>query len=107
MLFHSGSFLIFFPIVALAYFLVPRRAKHLWLLAASYYFYMSWNPEYAILILLSTVSTWGSALFLSARRQRPGKGRGRAGRWCLAGCVALNLGILFFFKYYGDRKSVV
>lgn len=100
MLFHSGSFLIFFPIVSLVYFLVPRRAKHLWLLGASYYFYMSWNPEYALLILVSTVSTWGSALFLSARRQRPGKGRGRAGRWCLAGCVALNLGILFFFKYY-------
>ena len=107
MLFHSGSFLIFFPIVSLVYFLVPRRAKHLWLLGASYYFYMSWNPEYALLILVSTVSTWGSALFLSARRQRPGKGRGRAGRWCLAGCVALNLGILFFFKYYGFAAESV
>ena len=107
MLFHSGSFLIFFPIVALAYFLVPRRAKHLWLLGASYYFYMSWNPEYAILILLSTVSTWGSALFLSAWRERSGRRWERAGRWCLAGCVALNLGILFFFKYYGFAADSV
>lgn len=107
MLFHSGSFLIFFPIVALLYFLVPCKVKHLWLLAASYYFYMSWNPEYAVLILVSTVSTWGSALLLSAWRERGGKQWDRAGGWCLAGCVALNLGILFFFKYYGFAADSV
>ncbi|MCI9438591.1 MAG: hypothetical protein HFH85_15810 [Lachnospiraceae bacterium] len=74
--------------------------KPLWLLGASYYFYMSWNPEYAFLILISTVTTWGSALFLCGRRQRSGKGQERAGKWCLTGCIGVNLGILFFFKYY-------
>ena len=40
MLFNSLSFLIFLPIVVLIYFVIPDRVKHLWLLAASYYFYM-------------------------------------------------------------------
>lgn len=100
MLFNSVSFLIFFPIVILIYFLIPQRIKYLWLLAASYYFYMSWNPVYALLILTSTVVSWLSGLLLSAGGQRLGKRAQAAKKWCLAGCVVLNLGILFFFKYY-------
>ncbi|MCH5345144.1 MAG: MBOAT family protein [Acetatifactor sp.] len=100
MLFNSVNFLIFFPIVVLVYFLIPKRVKYLWLLGASYYFYMSWNPKYALLILISTVATWASGLFLSVFAQQSGKKAKRAKKWCLAGCVVLNLGILFFFKYY-------
>ena len=51
MLFNSGEFLIFFPIVVLAYYLLPGKLKNSWLLIASYYFYMSWNAEYALLLL--------------------------------------------------------
>lgn len=100
MLFNSVDFLIFFPFVVLVYFLIPRRAKHLWLLGASYYFYMSWNPIYALLMLLTTVISWGSGWFLSACGQRHSPKSGKGKKWCLAGCIALNLGILFFFKYY-------
>lgn len=56
MLFNSVHFLVFFPIVVLIYYLIPQRVKYLWLLAASYYFYMSWNPGYALLILVCTVA---------------------------------------------------
>lgn len=100
MLFNSVNFLIFFPIVVLVYFLIPRRVRYLWLLVASYFFYMSWNPRYAFLILLSTATSWGSGLFLSACGLQSGRRAERTKKWCLAGCVALNLGILFFFKYY-------
>ena len=100
MLFNSVHFLVFFPIVVLIYYLIPQRVKYLWLLAASYYFYMSWNPGYALLILVSTVATWGSALILAACGQRPDKKSQKRKRWFLAGCILLNLGILFFFKYY-------
>lgn len=100
MLFNSVHFLIFFPVVVLVYFLIPQRVKYLWLLAASYFFYMSWNPRYALLMLISTVTTYASGLFLSAYGRRFGKKGGRGKKWCLAGCVVLNLGILFFFKYY-------
>ena len=100
MLFNSVHFLVFFPIVVLIYYLIPQRVKYLWLLAASYYFYMSWNPGYALLILVSTVATWGSALILAACGQRSDRKTQKRKRWFLAGCILLNLGILFFFKYY-------
>lgn len=58
MLFNSGSFLIFFPVVVLIYFIVPSKLRYIWLLVTSYYFYMSWNPGYIVLIALSTVITY-------------------------------------------------
>ena len=58
MLFNSLDFIIFFPVVAFLYFLIPAKGKHVWLLLASYYFYMSWNAGYAVLILCSTVITY-------------------------------------------------
>lgn len=100
MLFNSVNFLLFFPIVVLVYFLIPQRIKYVWLLGASYFFYMSWNPKYALLMLTTTVFTWGCGLLLSACEKRFGSKAERTKKWCLAGCVMLNLGILFFFKYY-------
>ena len=38
MLFNSYQFLIFFPIVTLIYFLIPRKVRWVWLLVMSYYF---------------------------------------------------------------------
>ena len=38
MLFNSFPFLLFFPLVTLAYFLIPERLRTFWLLGASYYF---------------------------------------------------------------------
>ena len=64
MLFNSFSYLIFFPIVVLMYFAIPYKARYLWLLAASYYFYMAWNPKYALLMALSTVITYMSGLLI-------------------------------------------
>ena len=101
MLFNSGDFLLFFPVVVLVYFVIPQRVKYLWLLGASYYFYMSWNPRYAVLILFSTATTWAGALAISAvGRKFDGNGK-TLKKWCVAGCIVLNLGILFAFKYYG------
>lgn len=103
MTFNSVEFLIFFPIVVLVYFVIPQRVKYIWLLISSYYFYMSWNPKYAVLIALSTVLTWISGIMIDAvdRRYRKRKRKCNLYRkWCVAGCVILNLGILGFFKYY-------
>ncbi len=98
MLFNSIEFLIFFPLVTLVYFVLPRRVRWVWLLGASYYFYMSWNPRYAVLIALSTVITYASGLLI-ARAHARGNVRGKK-LWVAASFVS-NLAILFFFKYYG------
>ena len=93
MLFNSIEFLIFFPVVLLIYFLIPRKLRRYWLLVTSYYFYMSWNPRYAILIALSTFITYLCGIMIDGHDNAIHK------RWCVAGCVAINLLILCVFKY--------
>jgi len=95
MLFNSVSFLLFFPAVLMVNYVLPHRVRYLWLLAASYYFYMCWNPAYALLMLTSTAITYLSGLMLG--RTRAGS---RGGKAVVALSFASNLAILFFFKYF-------
>lgn len=101
MLFNSIEFLIFFPIVCLCYYAIPHRFRYLFLLACSYFFYMCWNPKYALLMLTSTVITYLSGLLLdSAEKIREERTRERRKKWFVALSFVSNLSILFFFKYY-------
>ncbi|MBQ5986744.1 MAG: MBOAT family protein, partial [Clostridia bacterium] len=52
--FNSVAFLLFLPFVVLVHWLLPHRARKFWLLAASYFFYMYWNPLLIVLLLAST-----------------------------------------------------
>ncbi|MBQ6930136.1 MAG: MBOAT family protein [Oscillospiraceae bacterium] len=94
MLFNSIDFLIFFPIVVTVYLIIPAKTRYIWLLLASYYFYMSWNAGYAILIIISTVTTWIASLLVYKSKNILHK------KLSLAVCLIINLGILFTFKYY-------
>ena len=92
MLFNSIKFMVFFPCVFLLYYALPFRFRKYMLLAASYYFYMCWKPEFILLILFSTVAAYLCAL-----------GGERWPRWkkgLVAVSLALTLGVLFFFKYF-------
>lgn len=94
MLFNSLEFLIFFPIVTLIYFIIPHKVRYLWLLGASYYFYMCWNPQYALLMAVSTFFTWlGGAVI--ERTANPTAKKAAVGL-----NFTVNLLILFFFKYF-------
>lgn len=100
MLFNSIDFMIFFPVVVGVYFLIPRKARYLWLLLASYYFYMSWNPEYALLIAASTLVTYVSSRALDRMRRIPSSAKIIFYKKSIvAVCLAVNLSILIFFKY--------
>lgn len=96
MSFNSVNFLFFFPIVVILYYIIPRKVRYIWLLVASYYFYMSWNPKYAILIATSTILTWGTGWLVEVFKA---KGKGRSSSIFLTICIVANLGILFLFKY--------
>ena len=72
MAFNSLSFLIFFPIAVVGYYLIPEKLRNLWLLVLSYYFYMCWNASYALLILFSTISTYLCAGLISKIQSREG-----------------------------------
>lgn len=93
MLFNSFAFLFFFPIVCIIYYVLPTlRLRNLFLLSASYYFYMNWEPVYALLLLTSTCITFFAALG-SVKYERKKKA-------ILVIGIVLNLLILFFFKYF-------
>lgn len=94
MIFNSVHFLIFFPIVVCLYFVIPQKVRYIWLLVCSYYFYMSWNVKYVILIAASTLITWAGGLLIERAAQQ------KVRKLCLAAVLASNLGILFFFKYF-------
>lgn len=98
MLFNSLNYLVFFPIVLLIYFVLPKKARYLWLLAASYYFYACWNAKYALLLLFSTVVTYASGLLIASARKR---GKKTEMKLWVAGSFVVNLGILAVFKYSG------
>ena len=99
MLFNSVQFLVFLPIVALLYYLMPRKARSVWLLVVSYYFYMCWNPKYVVLIAISTVVTYLSGIGIETmQKKHPDKDIYAKG--VVAASFAVNLGILIFFKYF-------
>ncbi len=94
MLFNSIHFFVFFPVVVLLYFILPKKIRYIWLLFSSYYFYMSWNAKYAILIAISTGITWLSGLILGKVKSKIMK------NLTVAASMVSNLSILIFFKYF-------
>ena len=109
MLFNSIEFLIFFPIVLLIYFLIPDKIKHIWLLFASYYFYMCWNAKYALLILLSTVITYISGILIEKVKNCPWDElkKKKYRKVVVAISFILNLSILFYFKYINFALGIL
>jgi len=105
MLFHSFRFLIFFPCVFFLYYLLPFRFRNYMLLAASYYFYMCWKPEFIVLILISTAIDYFCGLGIAKFRKSK-----RVSRALLSVSMCMNLGLLFFFKYmnfFGETLTAV
>ncbi|MEZ4757986.1 MAG: MBOAT family O-acyltransferase [Flavobacteriales bacterium] len=96
MLFNSLEFALFLPLVFLAYWAIPAarlRARNLLLLVASYVFYGWWDWRFLGLIALSSLVDYSAALAMVRRpRQRH--------LW-LGISMALNLGMLGYFKYAG------
>lgn len=104
MQFNSTHFMLFFPIVVAIYFVVPKKLRSIWLLVASYYFYMSWNPQYALLIGFSTVVTFLCGIGIEKIKCRPEEylcvrtGKIKAA-YVLIIALVVNLLILIVFKY--------
>ncbi len=101
MLFNSLDFLMFLPIVLLVTFILPKRIRYIWLLIASYYFYMCWNASYAILILFSTLVTYFGGLGIEwCKKQDWGEDKTvRGKKLCVGLGFGLNIGVLCYFKY--------
>ena len=95
MIFNSFSYLVFFPVVTLLYFLLPKKIRWVWLLVSSYYFYMNWHAEYALLMAASAVVTYACALLVSRYEKL------KTRKLVLIAGIVFTVGLLGYFKYTG------
>jgi len=96
MLFNSIDFAVFLPLVFALYWLIPRsqlRIQNVLLLFASYVFYAWWDWRFLALIAFSTAVDFSIGLGLGRST------RSRDRKWLVALSLAVNLGLLGFFKY--------
>ena len=93
MLFQSSTFILFFCVVFLVYWKLPHRAQNLFLLAASLFFYGSWNAAFLGLIVGSATIDYLCAAAIARSSNE------RTRKLFLWLAVGASLAILGFFKY--------
>lgn len=95
MTFISLTFLLFLLAVIIVNYCLPQKYRWIFLLLSSYYFYMNWQPIYAVLLFATSVITYLTALLMNQKDASP-KFRKCV---CIVGCL-LPLFSLSLFKYY-------
>ena len=109
MVFSSYLFIFYFlPVALMLYYAAPRRARHLVLTSASYFFYGWANPLFVPVLLASTIIDYVAGRVIgrypapthpdtapggATRRPRPA-------RLALVASICSNVALLGFFKYF-------
>ncbi len=100
MIFSSTLFLfLFLPVTLLIYYLIPQKyigARNVELLIMSLIFYAWGEPKNVLLMLLSIALNYVFGLLLKIFEEKKG-----ARKAVLIVSIVFNLGMLFFFKYFG------
>lgn len=117
MAFNTISFVVFFVSVIIGYGICPGRYKWIFLLGASYFFYLYASTQFLVYILITTLSTWAAAIVISrlhhqeknlkksdeadagglkVQKEQLKKKR----KYILFSVLFLNFGILVFLKYF-------
>jgi alginate O-acetyltransferase complex protein AlgI len=98
-LFNTPQFFVFLLVTLVLFYTAPASWRKPLLLAASYWFYMSWNWRFAPLLLTLT------AIDYLAGRWIENAGGARRRKLLLIVSLAANLGFLGVFKYYNFLAS--
>ncbi len=98
MLFNSFSFVLFFPVVLAVTYSLPHKWKNRFLLAASIFFYASWDWRFLFPLLASTSIDYWCALGME-RSILAGEDS-RLRKPYLVFSLVTNLALLGFFKYF-------
>ena len=99
MLFNSLGFAVFLPVVFAAYWALPHKYRNIMMLAASYYFYVSFDWRLSFLIVTTTAVSYCTAIAVFKAGTKAKKNA------ALTICLLVCLGILFFFKYFNFTFS--
>src|SRR5215510_386642 len=94
MLFNTVQFFIFLAVVLALFYGSPRPVRKYILLAASYFFYGSWNWHFIPLLLTLTVIDYTAGRWIEATPPGPRR------RAVLIASLCANLGFLGYFKYF-------
>jgi D-alanyl-lipoteichoic acid acyltransferase DltB (MBOAT superfamily) len=98
LLFHSLSYALLLGATVLLCLLLKPSVRWLVLLAASLLFYAAWRIEYLGLMFITICTCHWGALWIEQSRQQQRPNRSGI---LLFGVIAINLSILFLFKYFG------
>ncbi|MEX2624505.1 MAG: MBOAT family O-acyltransferase [Acidimicrobiia bacterium] len=94
MIFNSVEFVIFLPLVLLAYLRLRHKGQNRMLLVASYIFYGWWDYRFLALLAFTTVIDYGVGIYLG-RTEDP-----KVRKRLLITSIVVNLVVLGFFKYF-------
>ena len=107
MVFSSVIFLcIFLPAVLLGYYILPKKARNIWLLVASLAFYACSGPQYLLYLLASIIANYLFGIAIAKLSDKSGKKQEKlfhppAQKAVLAAAVIVNVASLVYFKYTG------
>lgn len=118
MQFTSVSFLLFASVILLGNYLLPKKARWVWLLCGSMFFYLVAGVQYLAFILLTAVSTYFTGVlmdknlqkqsvflaenkeFLSREEKKEYKAKvKRKNRFILTACLVINFAVLGLCKF--------
>ena len=98
MVFSSLLFLfLYLPLVLGVYYLTPLRWRNAFLLVVNLIFYGWGEPTYIVLMVFTILVDYFAGALVGRWK---GQGKDRRARWAVGLSLALNLAILFFFKYW-------
>ena len=101
MLFNTFPFFIFLAAVLLLFYLSPQAMRKYILIAASYFFYGSWNPKFIPLLLTLTAIDYTAGRWIERTPHGPRR------KLILILSLSANLGFLAIFKYYNFAASTI
>lgn len=120
MIFHSIMFAVFLPVIFILYWICPAKYRYLFLLAASFYFYMQMDRRYILLLLSTAALSFFLALALQSADSLPESGKRAkrnirilkkiyllAGILLLVGCLAVFKYLDFFFEAAGLTSPAI
>ena len=95
MVFSSFSFLcIYLPVVLAVYYILPKKARNLFLLIASLVFYAWGEPKYVLLMIFSITVNYVFGLLMDKNREKT-----KRMKLMLVLSVVIDIGLLCVFKY--------